>query len=924
MADPLWIEQSINQGFQLAQSAKQFQDIDPRASGELWKEATAVLLGVAETLAESDARRLLILSNCGDWLRIASELEGSLRPPASLPVPAPADDLDLPLPPGHELDLPAVMDDLDLPLPPGHELDLPPVIDDLDLPVPPGHELDLPPVPGDIAGWHSATGGEETGEMDWPSLPSGMAAPASPPLSPGQAVLGPTGSSFGSVSLRMCGAPDGSSPRFAVPVPESCPHQAASRELSSSLWRAAADPEACIVRSPWDDDAALVRFTEVASDPSWVWTVPEAQGSVLAARLRSIWRAAEQRDSSLVPVRSMLVLGPPPSGKSDSAALAIVAPSPIREGSLSLEAWLGRVTDSAASAASSVAERAAARSSLTVCGRPVSQVRGVFGKLWQALSRLHALGLPGCVDARSIVVHPSAHASPDISIPIVPLGTAGRDVCAAPELSDPDMAPSCLGGGVATRESDVFLVAGWLLEAVTGRSPLLPPGKAAVDVPAVLQGMVASDAASLVDLLRSCLRAAPASRPSAADVSAHHWFFRSHEADLRDEGVIASADDKLQAVTQFASMIKASDAGHVVQRFRIKRSRLCWDTLRQISTQPAGDLAGRISVVFEGEAGSDAGGLTAEMFNLLFDKLCSPSGPKCGTGHALFVCAEAPEPLFLPPSNEQLNPSLSDEALVAASRPARPEQQLYEGVGRALAAVVLEKQAVPARFAPSLWKHLLGLPPSPSDLAAFDPSYYASLGRMGEMSDTELEFLYETFEGLLPGGDSISVTSSNVRDFVERKTRYILCDSRKPRLDCIARGFRDHPLYPMLKLLSYSELVRLVCGVQDVTGPMVARVLAFQNFPRSSAIPGHFRAAVESLTPVQASKFLLFATASTALPAAGRNVVVRKVSGSGLLPVSHTCFFRLDVCDDDADAEEVARRVLLVTERVDDSGFGIA
>ncbi len=127
-----------------------------------------------------------------------------------------------------------------------------------------------------------------------------------------------------------------------------------------------------------------------------------------------------------------------------------------------------------------------------------------------------------------------------------------------------------------------------------------------------------------------------------------------------------------------------------------------------------------------------------------------------------------------------------------------------------------------------------------------------------------------------------------------------------------------------LAVLSYGELVAAVCGTQEVTGPMIEQRLVFSGFPASSAVPRRFRAAVRALSPEQAGGFLLYATALSALPPAGGRITVARTAASGLLPVAHTCFARLDVCDDDASEEDVARRLATAIANGADAGFGIA
>ena len=143
------------------------------------------------------------------------------------------------------------------------------------------------------------------------------------------------------------------------------------------------------------------------------------------------------------------------------------------------------------------------------------------------------------------------------------------------------------------------------------------------------------------------------------------------------------------------------------------------------------------------------------------------------------------------------------------------------------------------------------------------------------------------------------------------------------RLKAIRAGFQAHPLSGPLLVLSHVELVGAICGAQDVTGPQLAAKLTFSGFRDGSDIPRHMTAAVTDLSPELCSKLLLYVTGLSALPGRGKSIKITAVRSTGLLPEAHTCFLRLDVCDDNADAAEVARRLHTAISSLADAGFGL-
>ena len=126
-------------------------------------------------------------------------------------------------------------------------------------------------------------------------------------------------------------------------------------------------------------------------------------------------------------------------------------------------------------------------------------------------------------------------------------------------------------------------------------------------------------------------------------------------------------------------------------------------------------LLKRARVSFVGEAGVDAGGLTAEMYQCFFEALVAQSGARGGgTRCPLFECADGDgvvAPAFLP---ARFAAGASDAPAGALA----PDDavRLLEGVGRVLVKSVYDRQPVPAPFAPSLFKFLLGVRPNLHDL----------------------------------------------------------------------------------------------------------------------------------------------------------------------------------------------------------------
>ena len=247
--------------------------------------------------------------------------------------------------------------------------------------------------------------------------------------------------------------------------------------------------------------------------------------------------------------------------------------------------------------------------------------------------------------------------------------------------------------------------------------------------------------------------------------------------------------------------------------------------------------------------------------------------------------------------------------------------RMYEGVGRMLVKSIFDGQPVPARFAPSVVKCLLGLQPSLHDIYAFDPSVANNVQRLLDVPAEEVAAWYLDF-GDVGGDDSRAVDGSNRQEYVAAKVTHFLVTSRKKRLDAIKRGFGAIDIAVHLNLFSYTELLSLIQGRQDVKGADVAAVLQFSGFPSSSRTPAMFRAVVKELAPDRVRQFLVFITAQSALMS-GTVIKVKRIGSAASYPVAHTCFNRLDL-PDLGDQKLLKQRLMFCLDNLEMSGFGIS
>jgi len=431
----------------------------------------------------------------------------------------------------------------------------------------------------------------------------------------------------------------------------------------------------------------------------------------------------------------------------------------------------------------------------------------------------------------------------------------------------------------------------------------------------------------------------PDLRPSAADAILHPYFQNSYMDRFIAGGDLIGQNEKLEAVRDLLRRVRSEMRGLPNRReIVIKRENVVDDVLNHFSEsnvrrhtfeqiRKGGSNASSsdhitrrpLKVTFDGEAGIDEGGLTAEMFALFFRGVLNDEGGlfESSGGQVLL-----PRP---PPSKNDTN----RDAFLAK----------MHAIGRALVTACYEGCGVPSTLAPSIFKFLArgsrhvaaGDARALRDLQKFDPSLGASLENMlasvppdgsfdwgldfDDITGTEEDRDHEDDDQrAFPHSSASSprkgrprpVTEANKHQFVVLKVRWILTGCRVESLNALGQGFHtalselSPEASPLLKLLSSTDWRLLLTADDNLTPERVLDTLDFVGFPKTSIIPEALKRTIESFSNTDSlRRFLVFTTGSPTIPNDGRDlrIQVRCLPLSGALPVAHTCFFHLDIPD---------------------------
>jgi len=342
----------------------------------------------------------------------------------------------------------------------------------------------------------------------------------------------------------------------------------------------------------------------------------------------------------------------------------------------------------------------------------------------------------------------------------------------------------------------------------------------------------------------------------------------------------------------------------------IDRKYLLQQTLQAVAQASPGELRKSLKVVFKGEDGVDAGGVTKEFFQLLVQKLFDVN-----TG--MWRTDNDHEYWF----NSDCTWNYDGYYLVGVLF----GLALYNGV-------ILD-----VHFPRVIYRKLLGLPLGLEDLV--DADVRSGLKNLLEYDDDDVEDVFclnfevtwmdlgqERKKELKEGGADIPVTSENKEEYVLLYVKWLLVDSVKTQYEEFERGFMQVMDGSSLDLLLPNELELLVVGTPELDFTALQKAAKYEGgFEKDSAVVKNLWRWVQSAPLDTQLKFLKFCTGSGKAPIGGLGemsfLVQRAGPDSMQLPTAHTCFNTLILPDYGEDYDKLDR--LLGRAVLECEGFGL-
>jgi hypothetical protein len=346
----------------------------------------------------------------------------------------------------------------------------------------------------------------------------------------------------------------------------------------------------------------------------------------------------------------------------------------------------------------------------------------------------------------------------------------------------------------------------------------------------------------------------------------------------------------------------------------VSRLTIVHDTLIALQRLDSTSLTKGLKIVFKGEQGEDAGGVSREFFYLLCNDAFSPN-------YGLFNRIHGGKYWF---RSDPLQTPI-----------------YYNILGTIVALAMYNGIVLPVRFPRLLYKKLCGHALGDTDLAELAPEVAESFASLREMrnegenvAECGLKFAIaldrldsgDPIYRLKEGGESITVTNSNLDEYIRLYSDYLMNGSIGRAYELFERGFRKLSQQDEFlgQLFQYDEIDLVISGVDVLDWSQLRLNARYANGynPESTAVQW-FWEVFDEMTDEQKRWLLRFATGTDRTPVTGLTDVRLVIQRSGdpeKLPVAHTCFNVFSLPDYPS-KEILARKVLIAIEN--NEGFGI-
>uniref|UniRef100_A0A3Q2W7X5 HECT-type E3 ubiquitin transferase n=1 Tax=Haplochromis burtoni TaxID=8153 RepID=A0A3Q2W7X5_HAPBU len=353
------------------------------------------------------------------------------------------------------------------------------------------------------------------------------------------------------------------------------------------------------------------------------------------------------------------------------------------------------------------------------------------------------------------------------------------------------------------------------------------------------------------------------------------------------------------------TMVQGKNYGPQITVKRIStRGRKCKPIFVQIARQVvklnASDLrlpsrAWKVKLV--GEGADDAGGV----FDDTITEMCQEL--ETGVVDLLIPSPNATAEVGYNRDRFLLNPSAClDEHMLQ-----------FKFLGILMGVAIRTKKPLDLHLAPLVWKQLCCIPLLLEDLEEVDLLYVQTLKSILHIEDSGItednfhemipldSFVGQSADGkmvpIIPGGNSIPLTFSNRKEYVERAIEYRLHEINR-QVAAVREGMSWIVPVPLLSLLTAKQLEQMVCGMPEICCDVLKKVVRYREVDEQHSLVQWFWQTLEEFSNEERVLFMRFVSGRSRLPANTADISQRfqimKVDRPyDSLPTSQTCFFQL-------------------------------
>jgi hypothetical protein len=304
-------------------------------------------------------------------------------------------------------------------------------------------------------------------------------------------------------------------------------------------------------------------------------------------------------------------------------------------------------------------------------------------------------------------------------------------------------------------------------------------------------------------------------------------------------------------------------------------------------------------VTYRGEAATDAGGPYNEVISNICDELQSS-----------FL------PLLIPTPNNSHNMGENRDCwIVNPSATSTVHNDMFFFLGKMMGVAIRTQNNLNLSLPPLFWKRLLLDQVNIKDLRSIDVCLVQILEilRNPEANKITPETFADSYDEkfttkdtsgkeaeLKEGGKDVHVTYENAKEYSELVEKFRLSESSKA-YEMIRKGMSAVIPMDYLNLLSWRQVQTLVCGAPDINIDILKENTQYEDCSENEPHIGLFWEVIREMNTKEKSLYLKFVWGRSRLPAGRdfRKMKIARFHSSGnvnnYLPVSHTCFFTLDL-----------------------------